>query len=166
MVTREKNLQYLLDRSAIQELAVEYGQAIDYGQDTGDWSRWENVFTPEVIADYSRFMKSDVLTLKREQMPEIAKAGLRSFKRVQHATAMSVGIHFESDTQAEVMSYAEVAHYFPLGGVPQEWTIVARYTFSVVKTPGGWKIRKVLLDPVHYRGNPLGLELVQGKRLA
>jgi|GEM_PF-2331398 len=162
---REQSLQYVLDRIAIQELAVEYGQAIDYGQDTGDWSRWSNVFTPEVTADYTRFMGTELLTLTREQMPEVAKAGLRSFKRVQHATAMSVGIHFKSDTQAEVMSYAEVAHYFALGGIQQEWTIIARYTFSVEKTPGGWKIRKVLLDPIHYRGNMLGLELVQGKKL-
>lgn len=163
---REKNLQYVLDWIAIQELAVEYGQAIDYGKDTGDWSRWSNVFTPEVIADYTRFMGSDLLTLKREQMPEVAKAGLASFKRVQHATANSVGIQFKSDTQAEVMAYAEVAHYFLLGGVQQEWTIVARYTFSVEKTSEGWRIRKVLLDPMHYRGNLVGLDFVQGKRLA
>lgn len=43
---------------------------------------------------------------------------------------------------------------------------VRRYTFTVEKTPGGWKIRKVLLDPLHYRSNQVGLELVQGKRLA
>jgi hypothetical protein len=163
---KEKNLQYVLDWIAIQELAVEYGQAIDYGQDTGDWSRWANVFTPQVTADYTRFMGTEILTLSREQMPEVAKTALRSFKRVQHATANSVGIQFKSDTQAEVMAYAEVAHYFLLGGAQQEWTIVARYTFSVEKGSDGWKIRKVLLDPVHYRGNPVGLEFVQGKRLA
>ncbi|WP_224244324.1 nuclear transport factor 2 family protein [Hyalangium gracile] len=162
---REKGLPYVLDWISLQELAVEYGQAIDYGQDTGDWSRWANVFTPEVTADYSRFMGSGIVTLKREEMPEIARKGLRSFKRVQHATATSVSIQFKSDTQAEVMAYAEVAHYFLLGGVPQEWTIIARYTFSTEKTPEGWKIRKVLLDPVHYRGNLLGLEFVQGKQV-
>jgi hypothetical protein len=102
MPVREKNLQYVLDWIALQELAVEYGQAIDYGHDTG----------------------------------------------------------------AEVMAYAEIAHYFLAGGVQHEWTIVARYSFSVEKTPDGWRIRKVLLDPVHYRGNPVGQELLRGKTLA
>ena len=58
-----------------------------------------------------------------------------------------------------------LAHYFPLSGVQQEWTIIARYTFSVEKTAEGWRIRKVVLDPIHYRGNMLGLEFVQGKQL-
>ncbi|WP_224367791.1 nuclear transport factor 2 family protein [Hyalangium versicolor] len=162
---RQQDLQYALDWIAIQQLAAEYGQAIDHGKDTDDWSRWSNVFTPEVTADYSRFMGSGIVTLKREQMQDVGRTALKAFKRVQHATATSVTIQFQSDTQAEVMAYAEVAHYFPLGGVPQEWTIIARYTFSVEKTAEGWRIRKVLLDPIHYRGNMLGLEFVQGKQL-
>lgn len=40
----------------MQELVAEYGQAIDHGKDTGDWTRWERVFAPEVTSDYSRFM--------------------------------------------------------------------------------------------------------------
>jgi hypothetical protein len=162
---REKNLAYVLDWIAIQELAVEYGQAIDYGHDTGDWSRWTNVFAAEVTADYTR-LGVDPLLLKREQMPEVAKRALKSFKRVQHATANSVSIQFKSDSQAEVMAYAEVAHYFAAGGVQHEWTIVARYSFSVEKASDGWRIRKVMLDPVHYRGNPVGQDLLRGKTLA
>ena len=61
--------------------------------------------------------------------------------------------------------YAEVSHFFPLGGIQQDWTLVARYTFDVEKGDEGWKIRKVLLDPIHYRGNPMGLEMVNGKQL-
>ncbi len=52
-----KDLQYVLDWIAVQELVAEYGQAIDYGRDTGDWSRWVKVFTPEVTADYSRLLR-------------------------------------------------------------------------------------------------------------
>jgi hypothetical protein len=36
---------------------------------------------------------------------------------------------------------------------------------SVEKTPDGWRIRKVMLDPIHYRGNPVGQELLRGKTL-
>ncbi|WP_044195903.1 nuclear transport factor 2 family protein [Hyalangium minutum] len=161
---REKNLQYLLDWTSIQDLAVEYGQAIDHGRDTGDWSRWANVFTDEVTADYTR-LGFDPLTLKREQMPDVAKGALKAFHRVQHATANCVGLRFQSDSHAEVMAYAEVAHYFHAGGDQHEWTIVARYTFSVERTPDGWKIRKVLLDPIHYRGNRVGKDLLEGKTL-
>ncbi|WNG39637.1 nuclear transport factor 2 family protein [Archangium violaceum] len=163
---KDKDLQYVLDWIAIQELVAEYGQAIDFGRDTGDWSRWANVFTPQVTADYTRFRGGgEPAHLTREELAEFGRASLVPFSRVQHATANSVRIHFKSNTQAEVMAYAEVAHYFTLGGVQQEWTIIARYTHEVEKTPDGWKIRKVLLDPIHYRGNPLGLELVNGKRI-
>ncbi len=34
------------------------------------------------------------------------------------------------------------------------------------KTAEGWRIRKVMLDPIHFRGSPLGLDLAKGKRLA
>ncbi|WP_225888107.1 hypothetical protein [Myxococcus xanthus] len=47
----------------------------------------------------------------------------------------------------------------------QEWTVVIRYTHDVENTSEGWRIRRVLLDPIHYRGNPVGLEFVKGKRL-
>lgn len=166
METRAKDLQSVLDWMALQELTAEYGQAIDVGHETGDWSRWINVFTPQVTADYTRFRPGEQpFTVAREQLVEFAKQSLRGFTRVQHATAMSVRIQFKGPSQAEVMAYAEVAHYFPLGGVQQEWTIVARYTHQVEKTAGGWRIRAVLLDPIHYRGNLVGLDLVQGRRL-
>jgi hypothetical protein len=163
---REKDLQYVLDWMAIQELMVEYGHAVDSSLDTGDWSRWVNVFTPQVTADYTRFLGGEPIHVTREQMGELGKTTLRPFSKVQHSTATSVKIHFKSTTQAEVLAYAEASHYFSTGGVQQEWTIAARYTHEVEKTPEGWKIRKVLLDPVHYRGNPLGLDLIQGKRYA
>ncbi|MFY2562803.1 hypothetical protein ACN469_34740 [Corallococcus terminator] len=43
--------------------------------------------------------------------------------------------------------------------------LVARYTHDVEKTAEGWRVQRALLDRVHYRGNPLGLEMVKGKRL-
>lgn len=160
-----QDLQYVLDWIAVQELVAEYGQAIDFGKDTGDWSRWVNVFTPQVTADYSRLFEGEPVTMAREQMAQVGGNALAPFSRVQHATANTVRIHFKSATEAVVMAYADVGHFFSLGGIPQEWTVVIRYTHDVEKTPEGWRIRKVLLDPIHFRGNPLGLEVVKGKRL-
>jgi hypothetical protein len=160
-----QDLQYTLDWIAIQELVAEYGQAIDFGKDTGDWSRWVNVFTPQVTADYSRLFEGEPVTMKREQMGQVGGNALASFTRVQHATANTVRTHFKSGTEAQVMAYADVAHFFSVGGVQQEWTIVIRYTHDLEKTAEGWRIRKVMLDPIHFRGNPLGLDLVKGKRL-
>lgn len=165
MDIKGKDLQYVLDWIAIQELVTEYGQAIDHGKDTGDWSRWVRVFTPKLVADYTRFgLTAEPLQLAKEQMGEVGSSALKGFTRVQHSTATSVRIQFKSATEAEVMAYAEVGHFFSVGGVPQEWTLICRYTHDVEKTPEGWKIRKVLLDPIHQRGNLLGLEMVQGKR--
>jgi hypothetical protein len=161
---KPQDLQYTLDWIAIRELVAEYGQAIDFGKDTGDWSRWVNVFTPQVTADYSRLFGEPV-TMAREQMAQVGGDALAPFTRVQHATANTVRTHFKSDTEAQVMAYADVGHFFSLGGVAQEWTIVIRYTHDLEKTPEGWRIRRVMLDPIHFRGNPLGLDLVKGKRL-
>lgn len=160
-----KDLQYVLDWIAVQELVAEYGQAIDYGRDTGDWSRWVNVFTPELTADYTRLFGGEPITLPREQMAQLGANALAAFSRVQHATANTVRTDFKSGTEAQVMAYADVAHFFPLNGVQQEWTVVIRYTHDVVKTAEGWRIRRVMLDPIHFRGNLMGLELARGKRL-
>ncbi|AKQ64028.1 hypothetical protein A176_000940 [Myxococcus hansupus] len=162
---REKDTQYILDWIAIQELVAEYGQAIDFGRDTGDWSRWVNVFTPEVIADYSRLFDGEPVTMARDAMAKVGGDALAPFHRVQHATANTVRTHFKSDTEAQVMAYADVAHFFYAGGVQQEWTVVIRYTHDVLKTAEGWRIRRVMLDPIHFRGNPVGLDFVKGKRL-
>jgi hypothetical protein len=163
---REKNLEYTLDWIAIQELVAEYGQAIDHGKDTGDWTRWERVFAPEVTSDYSRFMGVPPVTQPRAVLARFGDTALECFTRVQHSTANTVRTEFTNDTQATVHAYAEVSHFFKLNGVPQEWTLVGRYTHEVVKTAKeGWRIQKVTLDPIHHRGNLLGLEFVQGKRL-
>jgi hypothetical protein len=163
---KEKNLQFVLDWMAIQELVAEYGQAVDAAVDSGEWSRWAQVFTPQVTADYTRFLGGEPLHVTREQLADIARTALAPFSRLQHSTANSVRIDFTSDTQARVVAYAEANHYFSLGGAQQEWVIVARYTHEVEKGAEGWRIRRVSLDPVHYRGNPLGLELIRGKRLS
>ncbi len=160
-----QDLQYVLDWIAVQELVAEYGQAIDHGRDTGDWSRWVNVFTPEVTADYTRLFGGEPVTMPREQMAQVGGNALAAFTRVQHATANTVTTRFKNGTEGQVTAYADVAHFFPLNGVQQEWTVVIRYTHDVVKNAEGWRIRRVMLDPIHFRGNPLGIELVRGKRL-
>jgi hypothetical protein len=162
---KRQDLQYTLDWIAIQELVAEYGQAIDFGKDTGDWSRWVNVFTPQVTADYSRLFEGEPVTMAREQMAQVGGDALAPFSRVQHATANTVRTHFKSDTEAQVMAYADVGHFFSLSGVLQEWTLVIRYTHDLEKTAEGWRIRRVMLDPIHFRGNPLGFDLAKGKRL-
>lgn len=98
-------------------------------------------------------------------MAKVGGDALAAFTRVQHATANTVRTHFKGDTEAQVMAYADVAHFFMAGGVQQEWTVVIRYTHDVEKTSEGWRIRRVMLDPIHFRGNPMGLEFVKGKRL-
>jgi hypothetical protein len=163
---RAKDLEYVLDWMAIQELMVEYGHAVDYGLDTGDWTRWMNVFTPQLTADYTRFLGGEPMHIPREQLVERVKKAMKPFSKLQHSTATSVKIHFKSATQAEVLAYAEVGHYFSTGGVQQEWTLAARYSHEVEKTAEGWRIRKYSMDPIHYRGNPLGLDLMRGKRHA
>ncbi|OJH38160.1 nuclear transport factor 2 family protein [Cystobacter ferrugineus] len=162
---KPQDLQYTLDWIAIRELVAEYGQAIDFGKDTGDWSRWVNVFTPQVTADYSRLFGDEPVTMAREQMAQVGGNALAPFSRVQHATANTVRTHFKNDTEAQVMAYADVGHFFSVGGVIQEWTVVIRYTHDLEKTTEGWRIRRVMLDPIHFRGNPLGLDMVKGKRL-
>ncbi|MFP2910991.1 nuclear transport factor 2 family protein [Pyxidicoccus sp. 3LFB2] len=160
-----QDLQYTLDWIAIQELVAEYGQAIDFGKDTGDWSRWVNCFTPQVTADYTRLFEGEPVTMAREEMGKLGGNALSAFTRVQHATANTVRTHFKSGTEAQVMAYADVAHFFMAGGAQQEWTIVIRYTHDLEKTGEGWRIRKVMLDPIHFRGNPMGLDFVKGKRI-
>lgn len=153
------------DWIAIQDLVAEYGQSLDSCRDSGDWSGWASIFAPEVTADLTRVMGGAPITLPREHLAEFARGSLLPFQRTQHATATTVRIRFEGEAQATALAYSEVSHYFTLGGVTQEWTLVARNTFGVVKTEEGWKIARYMLDPIHHRGNALGLELLKGKRL-
>jgi hypothetical protein len=139
------DLQELSDRAEIEATLVRYTRAID----TGDWDRLDTVFTTDAHIDYTS--TGGIAGGYAEVKPWLAEM-LPIFPRRMH-TLGQLDISFgDADT-------ATVAAYFhnPMG-MPQDEgpdhlvEFGGIYHHELVRTPAGWRSRRLLEQLVWKRG--------------
>jgi len=138
------DLQEISDRLEIEALLIRYTRAID----TGDWDRLDTVFTPDAAIDYTA--TGGISASYAEVKPWLAKM-LPLFPRRMH-TLGQVDTRVDGDT-------AVVAAYFhnPMG-MPQDEgadhlvEFGGIYHHDLVRTPDGWRSRRLLEELVWKRG--------------
>ena len=138
------DLQELSDRAEIEATLVRYTRAID----TGDWDRLDTVFTPDARIDYTS--TGGIAGAYAEVKPWLAEM-LPIFPRRMH-TLGQLDISFDVDT-------ATVAAYFhnPMGMPQNEGPdhlveFGGIYHHEFVRTPDGWRSRRLLEELVWKRG--------------
>jgi SnoaL-like domain len=138
------DLAEISDRLEIEALLISYTRAID----TGDWDRLDDVFTPDAQIDYSA--TGGITAPYAEVKPWLAEM-LPIFPRRMH-TLGQLDIQLNGDE-------ATVAAYFnnPMG-MPQEEgpdhlvEFGGIYHHDLVRTPDGWRSRRLLEELVWKRG--------------
>jgi hypothetical protein len=138
------DLAEISDRLEIEALLISYTRAID----TGDWDRLDEVFTPDAQIDYSA--TGGITAPYAEVKPWLAEM-LPIFPRRMH-TLGQLDIQLSGDE-------ATVAAYFnnPMG-MPQEEgpdhlvEFGGIYHHDLVRTPDGWRSRRLLEELVWKRG--------------
>jgi len=138
------DLPEISDRLEIEALLIRYTRAID----TGEWDRLDEVFTPDAQIDYSA--TGGITAAYPEMKPWLAEM-LPIFPRRMH-TLGQIDIQLDGDE-------ATAAAYFhnPMG-MPQEEgpdhlvEFGGIYHHDLVRTPDGWRSRKLFEELVWKRG--------------
>jgi hypothetical protein len=134
------DLQELSDRAEINDVLVRYTRAID----TGEWDRLDTVFTPDAEIDYTE--SGGIAAGFAEVKPWLAEMLPAFFPKRMH-TLGQVEIRLSGDG-------AEVSAYFhnpmPIEGQGDDGRGRAKlveiggiYHHSMVRTPDGWRSRRL-----------------------
>ena len=138
------DLQQISDRLEIEALLTTYTRAID----TGDWDRLDTVFTPDAQIDYTATggiagSYADVKTWLAEMLPIFPHRmhGLFQIESQVDGDQATVSAYFHNPMLLPAKDGSELLVEF--GGV---------YHHDLVRTPDGWRSRRLLEELVWKRG--------------
>ncbi len=141
------DLQELADRQEIADLLTRYARAVD----RKDWLLYRTVFTSDASIDYTSAggIEGDVET----QATWLAEA-LTQFPATQHMVANIHIVFSDSDTAAvEAMFHNPMVLSDSSSFVTGGW-----YHHEVVRTPDGWRSRKLVEESAYFSGMPANLD--------
>jgi hypothetical protein len=144
------DLEQMTDRLAIEEVLIRYTRAID----TGEWDRLDEVFTEDAAIDYTQ--SGGIEASFAEVKPWLAD-NLPIFPKRMH-TLGQVEIRHR-DVAPDEVHVADVAAYFHnpmvLATGDGKETLVefgGIYHHEMVRTPNGWRSRRLVEELVWKRG--------------
>ena len=100
--------------------------------DLREWAGVRACFTDEVDVDYTSLNGGKPAHLSAEALVEQWRAGLSSLQATQHMISN---------------------HLITITGGEATWTLGGRYTYLLVRTAQGWKIRSSTLTALWAQGN-------------
>lgn len=123
-------LDHLLDRQAIHDLVTRYACAVD----RRDFDAVAACFTPDADTDYTFFEGPIDVVLEK------IRAGVGGFAMTMHV----LGNHLAEIRGDEATSetYAVCYHRRPGASDGVDLVVAMRYLDDLVRTPGGWRIRR------------------------
>ena len=153
----ESKVQFLLDRMEISDTVIRYATGIDIR----NWEMYRSCFTDEVEVDFSSWMGDSPMTVSAEKWADIVRKTVSGFESTQHISANHV-ISLNGD-QATCVSYLQAQHFLPNDKGDNALTLGGYYTNELVRTGGGWKIRKCKLKVTWATGNQYVFKLAREK---
>jgi hypothetical protein len=140
-------LQEISDRLEIQELFVDYTQAID----RRNWDALDDVFTADAFIDYAETggSKGDLPSTK-----EFLAQAMPMFKTFQHMVGTSK-IVVDGDT-ATATSICHNPMVLPgeNGGAPRTFYVGLWYHDKLVRTADGWRIKERVEELSYFHNAP------------
>lgn len=141
-----RDLQYLADRFAIEDLLARYADALD----RRDFDAWDAVFTPDARIDYRA-------TGGIEGPYPAVKAWVREvmqrFPRYQHLLGKS-SIDIAGDAAASrTACFNPMQVALPAGG-SQVMFVGLWYVDRLVRTPDGWRIQERVEELCYFHNAP------------
>jgi 3-phenylpropionate/cinnamic acid dioxygenase small subunit len=142
------DLHQLSDRLEIGDLLARYARAVD----TKDWVLWRSVFTEDAQLDYRSAGGPEGA---RDEVGDWLEQALATFPMSQHLIT-NVEVTFAADGDAaEVHALFFNPMTFP--GQDEPASCGGTYDHEVVRTPDGWKSRRLLEQNAWFLGAPAGV---------
>jgi len=136
----EMDLQEISDHLEIQTLTTRYAKAVD----RRDWDLYRSVFTGDAFIDYT---SAGGTAGGVEEMVAWLDAALGQFPATQHLVA-NFDIDIDGDNAA-----AEAMFHNPMV-MPDKsvWQTGGWYHHELVRTPEGWRSRKLIEESAYFSG--------------
>lgn len=144
-------LQQLLDRAAISDTVIAYAS----GLDRRDWALYRSIFTEALEMEFSSVgIPPGAYTA--DAWVRSAQRLFAGFTATQHTSTNHV--HDIRGDEATCVSSMQAEHFVApgpeLAAGSERWTIGGYYVNELVRTPEGWKLRKLALHVTWSSGNP------------
>lgn len=138
------DLGELSDRMEIRDLVTAYTRAVD----TRRWDDLAAVFTADAVLDYSS-LGGPVGSL--EVVVPWVERGLRGFERYQHLVGQ-IAIEVSDDTASATAYLINPMVVRTPDGTEAVWEVGGYYHHDLVRTPDGWRSRRMVDELVWRRG--------------
>lgn len=139
------DLQAIGDKLEIQEALARYARAVD----DKDWELWKTVFTPDAQVDY---LSAGGSAGGRDEIAAWLRDSLEHFPMTQHyITNVEIELHGD---EARVTAFFYNPMIFP--GATELSYCGGRYHHQFVRTPEGWKSRKLREENQWFVGRRTG----------
>jgi len=130
------DLQTISDRIEIDDLITAYTRAVD----TLDWARFEQVFTPDAVIDYTA---SGGIRGTRDEVRDWLAQTLPAFSRMQHYVAQKEVVLDGDSADVRVYLFNPMQIAQPDGSAWQ-LDVGGYYVHRLVRTPEGWRSRELV----------------------
>ncbi len=147
-------LELLVGRAAISDVVHAYAT----GLDRRDWALYRSIFTDEIEMEFAS-VGLRAGAYKADDWVRSAQTLFDGFSATQHTSSNHVH-EIHGDT-ATCISNMQAEHFIArepgdglAGPDADRWTIGGFYRNELVRTPAGWKLRRVTLTVTWSRGNP------------
>jgi hypothetical protein len=140
------DLPEISDRMEIADVVTRYTRAID----TGDWDRLDTVFTPDAQIDYTE--SGGIKAGFAEVKPWLAEMLPAFFPKRMH-TIGQLDVVFTDPDRADVVAYFDNPMPMDDGhGGTKIVELGGLYHHEMVRTPDGWRSRRLHEEVVWKRG--------------
>jgi hypothetical protein len=144
-------LQALLDRAAISDTVTAYAT----GLDRRDWALYRSIFCDALEMEFSS-VGIRAGAYDADAWVRSAQTLFAGFSATQHTSTNHV--HTLRGDSASCVSSMQAEHFVAPGpeiaAGAERWTIGGYYVNELVRTPAGWKLRRVALHVTWTTGNP------------
>ncbi|CAI9412225.1 nuclear transport factor 2 family protein [Nocardioides sp. T2.26MG-1] len=139
------DLQEISDRLEIEGVLVRYTRAID----TGDWDALDTVFTPDAEIDYTE--SGGVADTYPAVKPWLAEVLPAFFPKRMHSLGQ-VDVRLEGDSATVTAYFHNPMPIDDGAGGTKVVEFGGLYHHSMVRTPDGWRSRKLHEEIIWKRG--------------
>ncbi len=139
-------LQTLLDRAEISDVFHRYA----LGVDTRDWVMFRSCFTYDVVADFSSIWPGGIWA-GADEWTAMGEKLINGLDATQHIITNHTH-DIDGDT-AKCTSYLHAQHVFKNDLGSNHNVLAGYYTYDMVRTEDGWKIKKYSLTVTWATGN-------------
>jgi ketosteroid isomerase-like protein len=141
------DLQEISDRLEIQDVLTRYTRAVD----EGDWDRLDTVFTPDAEIDYTE--SGGIAGSYAEAKKWLAETLPAFFSKTLHTVGQVSVEYAASGDEARVVAYFDNPMLMRAGdGEEKVVEVGGKYHHTMIRTPDGWRSRRLHEELVWKRG--------------